>query len=69
MPKFNNHYWIDYSSEKGDYTIIESTSETYKDAECWALSKEKEEEEINVQVWQFEKITGVVSGILNLIRG
>ncbi len=69
MPKFNNHYWIDYSSEKGDYTIIESTSVTHEDANSWALNKEKEDNETNIQVWKFEPITGVCAAVLNIVNG
>lgn len=64
-----NHYWVNYSSDKGDYTIIESTTDTHEDAESWAENKEEEDKETNIQVWEFEEIKGVAAAVLNLFGG
>jgi CHAT domain-containing protein len=67
MPRNDlNHYWVEYSSEKWDsHTIIESTTDTYKDAEDWASKQEEE----NVQVWEIKPVTGICAAILGIING
>ncbi len=74
------HYRINCSDTNGNHKIIESTFHIYEDAEDWASDKEQirgvrkhihglEQTNENIQVWEFQKITGIGASILSLIRG
>ncbi len=76
----HNHYRIKYSDVSGNHHIIKSTVFTFEDAENWASDREQlhgvcehreglEPTNPQIQVWEFEEITGVAARFLDLIRG
>jgi hypothetical protein len=75
-----NHYRIKYSDENGTHNIIKSTQFSFEDAEDWAEYQDqsarhrqyfhgREQTNQQIQVWQFEEVTGIGAVILSFLKG
>lgn len=64
----NHHYFVNYSSAEYERRCgITSSEEPYQDAEHFAQVLE-EEGDRNIQVDNFQQITGVVATVLNFLN-